>query len=464
LELNEPETRNSKLETHFVVKGGLPLALLEINRDTCIGCAVCVEVCPFGSLRLDDENIAVVDETCTACGACLPECPVEALSLPEKVVEEVDLSAYQGVWFWVEQFRGQAGSISWEMAGKGRELADELGTTLTACVLGQGVEHVAQEAICYGADRVFLVDDPTLSVYRTDPYAAVLVSLVQKYQPEVFILGASTRGRDLAGSVATKLRTGLTADCTELTIDPETRLLRQTRPAFGGNIMATILCPHHRPQMATVRHRVFEMPQMDAPPLSPPKPALSRVEGLGGRKGGQIVREGAVMGEDEIASKVVDFVTQEGMVNLADAKIIVAGGRGVGGPEGFAPLRELVEVLGGAVGASRATVDAGWIPYAHQVGQTGRTVRPDLYIACGISGAIQHLAGMKTARCIVAINTDPEAPIFQVAHYGIVGDLFQVVPALVEQFRRRLQKEHGLAGLSDLSVLSANPANPLFFD
>ena len=398
------------------------MALLEINRDECTGCGACVEVCPFGSLILDDEDIAVVDETCTACGACLPEGPVEALSLPETKVEEVDLSGYRGVWFWVEQFRGQAGSISWEMAGKGRELADELGVTLTACVLGQDVEHIAQEAICYGADRVFLVDAPTLSVYRTDPYAAVLIDLVQKYQPEVFILGASTRGRDLAGSVATQLRTGLTADCTELTIDPEMRLLRQTRPAFGGNIMATIICPHHRPQMATVRHRVFEMPEI----------VPSRE--------GQIVRESAVLGEDEIASKVVDFITQEGEVNLADAHVIVAGGRGVGGAEGFAPVFELAEVLGGAVGSSRSVVDAGWIPYAHQVGQTGRTVRPDLYIACGISGAIQHLAGMKTASCIVAINKDPEAPIFQVTHYGIVGDLFEVVPALIEQFRRRLHK------------------------
>ncbi len=397
------------------------MALLEINRDECTGCGLCIDVCPFGSLSLDDEDIAVVDETCTACGACLPECPVEALSLPEKEVEEVDLSGYRGVWFWVEQFRGQASSISWEMAGKGRELADELGTTLTACVLGQDVEHIAQEAICYGADRVFLVDAPTLGVYRTDPYAAILVGLVQKYRPEVFILGASSRGRDLAGSVATKLRTGLTADCTGLTIDPETRLLRQTRPAFGGNIMATIICPHHRPQMATVRHRVFEMPEI----------VPSRQ--------GQVVREGPVMDEDEIASKVVDFITQEGEVNLADAKVIVSGGRGVGGPEGFAPIRELAEVLGGAMGSSRAAVDAGWIPYAHQVGQTGRTVRPDLYIACGISGAIQHLAGMKTSGCIVAINADPEAPIFQVAHYGIVGDLFEVVPALIEQFRQKLQ-------------------------
>ena len=399
------------------------MALLEINRDECTGCGACVDTCPFGALSLDEEGIAVVSESCTGCGACIDVCPVEALSLPEReVVEEVDLSQYQGVWFWVEQFRGEAHPISWEMAGKGRELADALGTTLTACVLGHKVEKIAQQAIYYGADRVFLVDDPSLHVYRTDPYAATLVTLVKKYKPEIFILGASTRGRDLAGSVATKLRTGLTADCTGLDIDPETRLLRQTRPAFGGNIMATILCPHRRPQMATVRHRVFEMPEPDT------------------SRQGQIIREEPVMSEEEIATKVVDFIAEEGKVSLADAKIIVSGGRGVGGPEGFKPIRELAEVLGGAVGASRAAVDAGWIPYAHQVGQTGRTVHPDLYIACGISGAIQHLAGMKTSKVIVAINTDPDAPIFKVADYGIVGDLFKVVPALTEEFKKRLGK------------------------
>ncbi|RLC66041.1 MAG: electron transfer flavoprotein subunit alpha, partial [Chloroflexi bacterium] len=199
------------------------MALLEINREECIGCGACVEACPFGSLRLDEENIAVVDETCTACGACISECPVEALSLPEvKKVEVEDISAYQGVWVWVEQFKGEAGSISWEMTGQGRKLADRLGTTLTACVLGHNVEHIAEEAIAYGADRVFLVDDPTLSVYRTDPYARCLVELVRKYKPEIFLLGASSRGRDLAGAVATQLYTGLTADCTGLDIEPDT--------------------------------------------------------------------------------------------------------------------------------------------------------------------------------------------------------------------------------------------------
>ena len=390
------------------------MALLEINRQTCIGCEACVGTCPFGALSMDAENKAIVDERCTACGACLDVCPVSALSLPKAAAPAAGLAAYQGVWVWIEQFNGQASDISWEMAGKGRELADQLKTKLTACVLGHHCDELARQAIAYGADRVIVVDDPTLAVYRTEPYAAVLIELVQTYKPEVFLLGASTRGRDLAGAVATEIFTGLTADCTGLEIDSETGLLRQTRPAFGGNIMATIICPNHRPQMATVRHRVFEMPQ--------PQP---------GRQG-EIVRVSARLAEDKIASKVIDFLRAEADVNLADARIICSGGRGVGGPAGFEPIRELAAVLGGAVGSSRAAVDAGWIPYAHQVGQTGRTVRPDIYFACGISGAIQHLAGMSSSKVIVAINKDPEAPIFAKADYGVVGDIFQILPKVTE--------------------------------
>ena len=389
------------------------MSLLEINREACTGCGACLQVCPFGALSLDSENIAIVSEACTGCGACLPECPVEALSLPEvEKKEQIPTDEYSGVWVWVEQYNHQAGSISWEMMGEGRKLADRRGTTLSACVLGYQAEPIARQAIAYGADRVFLVDDPTLEVYRTDPYARILVELVKKYKPEIFLLGASTRGRDLAGAVATYIYTGLTADCTGLEIEEGTNLLLQIRPAFGGNIMATIKCPDNRPQMATVRHHVFEMPVPDE------------------SREGQIIRETPVLPEDRIASKV----------NLADAKIIVSGGRGLKGPEGFTILHELADVLGGAVGASRAAVDAGWISYAHQVGQTGRTVRPDLYIACGISGAIQHQAGMRTSKVIVAINKDPEAPIFQIADYGIVGDLFTVVPALTRALKRRLNK------------------------
>jgi Electron transfer flavoprotein, alpha subunit len=326
------------------------------------------------------------------------------------------------VWVWVEQFNGRTGGISMEMLGQGRKLADQRKVALTACVLGHNVEHITKEAISFGADRVFWVDDPSLAVYSTAPYASTLINLVREYKPEIFLLGASSRGRDLAGSVASVIYTGLTADCTGLEIDQELGLLLQTRPAFGGNIMATIICPNHRPQMATVRYRVFEMPIADS------------------QRQGHVIAIKTAMSAEQITTHVVDFILEKDEVNLADAHVIVSGGRGVGGPSGFETIRKLAELLGGAVGSSRSAVDAGWISYAHQVGQTGRTVRPDLYIACGISGQIQHLAGMKTSKVIVAINKNPDAPIFNIANYGIVGDLFQVVPALTEQFKKKLHK------------------------
>jgi electron transfer flavoprotein alpha subunit len=399
------------------------MALLEIEREICTGCGLCLQVCAYGALTLDNENIVVVSEACTGCGLCVPECPSGALSLPEpEKKERIDTSDYSGVWVWVEQYDGRAASISWEMIGEGRRLAEKRGTALTACVLGYQAETIGKEAIVYGADRVLLADDPTLKIYRTDPYARCLVQLVKKYKPEIFLLGASTRGRDLAGAVATYLYTGLTADCTGLEIEEDSNLLLQIRPAFGGNIMATIKCPNHRPQMATVRHHVFEMPQSDE------------------SRQGQTIQEKPVMLEEQIATKVLDLIVERNEVNIADAKIIVSGGRGLKGPEGFTVIHELADVLGGAVGASRAAVDSGWISYAHQVGQTGRTVRPDLYIACGISGAIQHQAGMRTSKVIVAINKDPEAPIFQIADYGIVGDLFTVVPAMARALKKRLNR------------------------
>jgi electron transfer flavoprotein alpha subunit len=318
---------------------------------------------------------------------------------------------------WVEQFRGAPRPVSWEALGAARRL----GGSVTAAVLGMDVEEVAQEAVARGAETVYLADDATLAVYRTDPYVATLKGIVDEAKPDVLLGGATARGRDLFAAMAAELGTGLASDCLDLTLDSDGMLLA-TRPVYAGNLLATVVCPERRPQLATLRARAFAPAEPDA-----------------GRRG-KIVRMPAILTEDQIGVKVLEFQAEEGKVSLADARVIVSGGRGVRGPEGFAPLRELAEVLGGALGASRAAVDAGWIPYAHQVGQTGRTVRPDLYIACGISGAVQHLAGMGSAKVIVAINKDPEAPIFKVAQFGIVGDLFEVVPALTAELRKRLGK------------------------
>jgi electron transfer flavoprotein alpha subunit len=323
------------------------------------------------------------------------------------------------VFVWIDQSGGTADLIAWEMIGAGRQVADAMGGQVTACVLGDSVDGLAQEAIQRGADVAILVNDVTLGIYRLEAYAATLVGLAQEHQPAVFLLGASSRGRELAPYVAAKLEVGLAADCVEIDVDAGSLVV--TRPALAGNVLAKVTFGEARPQMATLRRRVFSPPDLDA------------------SRSGQVIIAGAALSEDQISTKVVEFVTQEGEVGLTDANIIVAGGRGVGGPDGFEPIRALAEALGGAMGASRAAVDAGWIPYAQQVGQTGKTVQPDLYIAAGISGAIQHLAGMKTSKVIVAINKDAEAPIFKVASYGVVGDLFKIVPALTEEFKKRLR-------------------------
>jgi electron transfer flavoprotein alpha subunit/NAD-dependent dihydropyrimidine dehydrogenase PreA subunit len=397
------------------------MARLLIDEEACTGCEACVDECPFGALEMKGD-VAMVNEKCTFCGACVDVCPVEAIVLEkeEKEVEGLDISEYKDIWVFIEHKGGKISNVSFELLGEGRKLADALGCKLSAMLLGDGVEECTQEIISYGADTIYLTENPVLREYRTDSYTAGAVNLIRKYKPEIVIFGATTQGRDFAGTVATTLYTGLTADCTGLDIDPDTKLLRQTRPAFGGNIMATILCPRHRPQMATVRPKVFPMPEKDA-----------------SRKG-EIIREDLPIGEDKVRTRILEFIQVAETVNLMDAEVIISGGRGVGGPENFAVIRELANVLGGAVGASRAAVDAGWIPYEHQVGQTGRTVRPKIYVACGISGSIQHQAGMKTSDIIVAINKDPEAPIFKIATYGIVADLFQTVPMMTQEFKKRL--------------------------
>jgi electron transfer flavoprotein alpha subunit len=324
------------------------------------------------------------------------------------------------VFVWIEQVNGNADSISWETLGAARQVANDLGGQLVALVLGENVGDLTKQAIQYGADNALMADDATLKHFRLEPYAALITQLAQEHQPAAILLGASNAGLELAAYLAAKLGVGLAADAIELRV--ENGALQVTRPVLVGNVMAKVVFGPARPQIVSLRRRVFPMPAPDA------------------NRSGQITSVAPVLAEADIATKVEGIEAASNEVSLTDAKIIVSGGRGVGGPEGFAPVKALAEALGGAMGASRATVDAGWIPYAHQVGQTGKTVQPDLYIACGISGAIQHLAGMKTSKLIVAINKDADAPIFKYAHYGIVGDLFQYLPALTEEFKKRLGK------------------------
>jgi electron transfer flavoprotein alpha subunit len=324
------------------------------------------------------------------------------------------------IWVYIDQFKGSALAASWEALGAARKLASDMGAArVTALVFGQSIEGAAREALTYGAQAATVCDDPTLADFRIQPYAALLARLCSEAGPEVVIAPNTTRGRDLIGTTAALLGVSAIADGIGLT--HQDGAVRVTHPAYAGKLLSTVVSKG-KPQFITLRPRAFPKPEPDA------------------GAAGDLNKVSPALKEEDIATKVTGYSIEEGKVSLADARIIVSGGRGVGGPEGFAPVRELADVLGAALGASRAAVDAGWIPYGHQVGQTGRTVSPDLYIACGISGAIQHQAGMRTAKTIVAINKDPDAPIFKLARYGVAGDLFKILPALSAEFRKRLGK------------------------
>ena len=329
------------------------------------------------------------------------------------------MSDARNVWVFIEVVRGKIKGVSLELLGQGRKMADDLGEKLVAIIPGNEIEDFAKMAIHYGADEAIVVDQKELKDYSTDGYTKAMCTLIKKYNPAVLLIGATNNGRDLGPRVSSRMQTGLTADCTELGVDSETRLVKWTRPAFGGNLMATILCPDHRPQIGTVRPGVFKKPEEDT-----------------GRKG-EIIHETVEFGPDEIRTRIVEVITEAGGadVNLEEAEIIVSGGRGVGGPEGFEVLKELADEIGAQIGASRAAVDSGWISSLHQVGQTGKSVGPKIYIACGISGAIQHVAGMSSSDVIIAINKDPDAQIFNIADYGIVGDLFEIIPELTKRIR-----------------------------
>ena len=389
---------------------------IEIDLEQCTGCGNCVPVCPFGLLEVVDDKVQL-KEGCTLCGACQEACPVDAILIEAAPVAETVSDEHRGVWVFAEQRHGQLKGVAYELLAKGRELADTLQTDLSAVCFGHDVAEISQ-LVAHGADKVYLVDSPELADNLEDLYTRQFIELIQEHKPEIVIAGATSLGRAFIPRVAAVLKTGLTADCTGLDIDTENRLLRQTRPTFGGNIMATIICQTKRPQMSTVRPRVFKKNAPEA-----------------GRQG-QIIKLDFDRERITSKTKLLDFVKDlTETVKIEEADFIVSGGRGLGKAENFKILEELSSVMGAAVGASRAAVDEGWIPYSHQVGQTGKTVCPKLYIACGISGAVQHLAGMQTSDVIVAINDNPDAPIFEAATYGIVGDLFKVVPMLTEKLK-----------------------------
>jgi len=395
---------------------------IKILTERCVGCALCVKACPFGAITIEARKAIIDYDKCTFCGACVSACK-KFEAIEETGATPVQRHEATGeVWVFceVEPDTGALAGVSLELLGLAVDLAKDLGVQSSALLVGTALADSATQAISHGADRVYVSEHPQLEHYDDERYSTVVARLVEEYKPEILLGGATAVGRALLPRVAVQVHTGLTADCTELDIDPETCLLRQTRPAFGGNILATITCENHRPQMATVRPGV--LPQKPADP----------------KRSGEVIN--CTVQEEDLSSALewLDFKPRaKGDVDLREAEIIVSAGYGVGGPDGVKLVTELAAALGGALGASRAVVDAGWVEYPHQVGQTGTTVQPKLYVACGISGAIQHIVGMQNSETIVAINRDPDAPVFNYADFAIIGDIFDVIPELLRQIKAK---------------------------
>jgi electron transfer flavoprotein alpha subunit len=390
-----------------------------IDDELCTGCGNCVDTCPFVGIEIVD-NKAIINENCNFCGSCLDVCPVNAILIEreEYKKQKVDLSQYRGVWVIAEHYKNLIHPVAFQLLGKGRELARELEVDLTFVILGSQFETQLEDLSQYGPDEIIYVKSSILEHYHSDLYVRALTDLIVENKPEIVLIGATPTGRDFAPRVAKRLNAGLTADCTELEIEQYTRNLLQTRPTFGGNLMAVIGTPNSRPQMATVRPGIFE------PPVKVKR--KSRVKEVEYK-----------FKETEAVTKIIKVIEKEkSTVNLEDAEIIVAGGRGVGSRENFKLIEDLAYVLGAELGGSRVTVELEWLNQDRQIGQTGKTVSPKLYIACGISGAIQHLVGMQNSEIIVAINKDRNAPIFNIAHYGIIGDLNEIIPVLIEEIKK----------------------------
>ncbi|MEF9922734.1 MAG: electron transfer flavoprotein subunit alpha [Anaerovoracaceae bacterium] len=413
---------------------------IQVIKEKCKGCNICVKACPFQAIDMVNK-IASINEKCTACNVCIAKCPFDAIEKTAEEEEVVDLSAYKDVWVFAEQRNGKLMNVALELIGEGYRLAKEISAETKVCALlvGDGIDKLADECLAYGAEKVYMIQDPLLKNFTTDGYTKVITDAIHVYKPEIVLYGATHVGRDLAPRIAARCNTGLTADCTRLDVkvssyidfanknttldtstldpnDPSTGI-KQTRPAFGGNLMATIICPRTRPQMSTVRPGVMQ-----------------KREKVNGAKGEVVAVKPAIAASD-IRTQILEIVkSAKEMVSLTDAEIICSGGRGLGDASGFEVMKKFADKVGGVVGSSRAAVDAGWIDHSHQVGQTGTTVKPKIYFACGISGAIQHLAGMQTSDIIVAINKDADAPIFEVADYGIVGDLYKVIPQIIAEW------------------------------
>jgi electron transfer flavoprotein alpha subunit len=387
---------------------------IRIVKERCDGCGECVKACPESAVEIKDK-MAVLDlDRCTLCTLCESECPSGAIEILKREKREVDISKYSGIMIFAEQRDNIVQPITYELLGIGQRLARSRATRLCSVLIGSKVTHEAERLVQAGSNQVYVVEHEDLRDFSAELYKHILSKIIQDVMPEVVLLGATHIGRVLAPLVAARLKTGLTADCTHLDINEQGELV-QIRPAFGGNIYAEILCRTTRPQMATVRPHTFK------PPVLEPD------------ESGEVIKVDPDISACPRMTRLVEIVEEvRGGIKIDEADVVVAAGRGIGGPENLPLIEELAKAFGGAVGASRAIVDSGWISHHHQVGQTGKTVSPNLYVACGISGAVQHLVGMQTSRVIVAINRDREAPIFDIATYGIVGDLFEVIPELIK--------------------------------
>jgi len=387
-----------------------------IEAELCNGCRRCLKACPYQAVEMRDGKAHILDR-CTACGACIRVCKQNAVMTDAEPRIVPDFTDYQGIWVFAEQKDCRLNRVSLELLGKAQDLAEECHQEVSAVLLGYQVMPLIEPLMAHGADNVFVSQHRALKDYRTTAYAKVLAELVETHKPNILLMGATPLGRDLAPRLSRRVEVGLTADCTALTLDPQEGILLQTRPAFGGNVMATIANRYSRPQMATVR------------------PGVMTVRKKPGNRG-RVIRHKALLREKEIGTKILEIVRKKRKaVGLHEASIIVGAGRGVGSKKGMTTVFNLAAALGGEVAGTRIIVEEGWLPPERQVGQTGQTVRPEIYLACGISGAIQHRAGIMGSRYIIAVNRDKRAPIFEVADWGIVGDLHKVAPALIKAIK-----------------------------